>query len=199
MVNPARAPITKVPPPPPPPPAPAKTAAPKNAASVDRYEGPKKVPKPKYGVDGAIPEKNRKVVDRAFARAYKLADDPKFVAEFNKTLEGLTGKKPAPDAYKRALDKMVINNADTTKNAIVRAEVQGEDKDAKTDKQFQRTRAFSFQNGSDIWLRHFHLSQGERAITGSIVHEAAHLAGAQGDLGAEMVLLAIDKASGYPR
>jgi hypothetical protein len=59
---------------------------------------------------------------------------------------------------------------------------------------------FSEVNGHDIWLRKNLLKTGgPEAIASAIMHEAAHLAGAPGELLAEIAIERLHQASGYPR
>ncbi len=130
-----------------------------------------------FGTDGAIPRPFLPKVEQAIYMAYWFADRPHFVGAFRQALQAATNRLPPPTAYVDALNKMVIHLAETSKNPLVRREVGEENRAAKKDARFKLTPAFSIPNGRDVWLRKFLLRKDAKAIAGSLIHEAAHLAG----------------------
>jgi hypothetical protein len=152
-----------------------------------------------YGGDAPIPAKFRATVDQAIDLAYKLNNKPQFRETFRDTVSKLVGKDLEPLLYLNALDKMVIHWAEGSKNNDIRKNLEDEAKASKQDPSFQFSPAFSIVNGRDIWLREFQLQKGVRAVVGSLIHEAAHLAGAPNNPLAEIALDRIHNAAGYPR
>lgn len=154
---------------------------------------------PRMGNDGAIPGKYQSSVKEAIEIAWKLDDDPKFVEAFRSTLAKLTNTQPGSDLYSKALNKMIINLADTSRDPRIMKELKEDAAAKKRDKLYQSAPAFSFMNSANIWIREFSLAKGSKAIAANIIHEGAHLVGAPGNLLAELGLDAIHNAAGLPR
>jgi hypothetical protein len=111
----------------------------------------------------------------------------------------LSGQTLTTWAYIEALDKMVVNLADTSTNPKIKKEL-AEDADAlRRDKNYKSPGALSIVNGKDVWLRDFQLAKGQKAIVGALIHEAAHLVGAPTNYLAEIALDKIHNAAGYSR
>lgn len=123
---------------------------------------------------------------------------PKFAAVFASVVGGLTGKELTPLAAVDALDRMVINLAETSKHPKAVAFIAEEARALAEDPKFQQSPAASVPNGKLVWIRQAQLQQPAEVIAGTLLHEAAHLAGAPGNLLAEFALEAIHNA-GYPR
>jgi len=153
-----------------------------------------------YGKDGPIPGENREVVEKAIRLAYQLAFSPTFVKVFNETVSKLTNQPLQGNTYLDALDKMIINYAETSKSPKAVAELKDDAIAVAKDKTYQPPAAFSIRSGRDIWLRGFLLKKGDpEAIAGALMHEAAHLVGAPTDPLAEMGLERLGEVSGYRR
>ncbi len=129
-----------------------------------------------------------------------LAFNSEFEKIFNDTVSKLTNKPVSKNAYYDALDKMIIHHAETAKNPNAVKELKEDQISRAISKQYKSPPAFSIINGRDVWLRTFVLKKGDRKpLTGALMHEAAHLAGAPGDLLAEIALERIGEISGYRR
>jgi hypothetical protein len=94
---------------------------------------------------------------------------------------------------------MVINLADTSREVRLAKAMADEVGDVRAGALGGPTPAFSFKDGTSIWIRKFSLDQGVRAIVSNIIHEGAHLAGAPGNLVAEVALDVIHRKAGFPR
>jgi hypothetical protein len=154
---------------------------------------------PNLGTDAAIPGKYRNSVMQAIEIAWKLDEDPKFVEVFRATVAGLTNSQPGPDLYSQALNKMIINLAEGSRDNRIIKELKDDAEAKKRDKLYQSAPAFSFMNSASIWIRDFSLAKGSKAIAANIIHEGAHLVGAPGNILAEVALDAIHNAAGLPR
>lgn len=154
---------------------------------------------PTLGRDGVIPAKYQAAVRKAIEIAWRLGTNPAFVEAFRDTVSKLRGQAASEDIYASALNKMVINRAETTKNSRIAAELKEDMAAMKKDRTYQQAPAYSVVGGTDIWICEWQLAKGDRAIAGSIIHEAAHLAGARNDLFAEMAIDRIHQAAGIPR
>ncbi len=152
----------------------------------------------RYESDDSIPTKYRSKVDKAIELAYRLAFQPHFNEVFRKTVSTLSGKELPRDVYFRSLEKMVIHYAETSKDARLLEALRKDEEARKSDSNYKLPPAYSTINGEDVWLREFQLQKKPKAIAGSIMHEAAHLAGAPTDLLAEIALESIHNA-GYAR
>jgi hypothetical protein len=153
-----------------------------------------------YGEDGTIPAKYREAVEKAIRLVYQLAFNPAFEKAFNETVSKLTNQLLRGNAYLDALDKMIINYAETSRNPKAVAELKDDAISRARDKIYQSPPAFSIISGRDVWLRGFLLKKGDpKEIAGALMHEAAHLAGAPGDFLAEIALEKLGEVSGYRR
>jgi hypothetical protein len=154
----------------------------------------------RYGKDGPIPTRYCAAVEKAIRLTYQLAFKPAFEQAFNKTVSILANKPASKDAFLDAMNKMVIHHAETSTNPIAVKELKEDAVSLASDKNYQSPPAFSVINGRDVWLREFLLKQGNpKRIAGALMHEAAHLAGAPGDLLAEIALEKLGEVSGYRR
>lgn len=152
----------------------------------------------RYGSDGPIPPNYRSKVDKAIDLAYMLNDNARFVEVFRETVSKLSGKDLQRDVYLNALDKMVIHYAETSTDMRIQKEMKEDAEKRKKDPKYSPPAAFSFANGNDVWLREFQLRKDAEAIAGSIMHEAAHLAGAPTHMGSDFMLAATIHKVGYP-
>ena len=152
----------------------------------------------RYGSDGSIPAPYRASLDQAVDLAYRLNDKPSFASLFARTVSGLTGTRLGDDAYLAALDKAVVHLAETSRNQRIREELRRDAEAVARDPRYSPPPAFSIVGGRDVWLREAQLRKGPKAIAGSLLHEAAHLAGAPANPLAEVALEALHNAS-YPR
>ncbi len=154
---------------------------------------------PSFGNDGTIPAQFMTTVKSAIEAAWKLNSNADFVETFRATVSTLSGRKLGAGTYAIALNKMVINLADSTKNQRVLETLRQDAADAKAGAVAGPTPAVSFKDGTQVWIRMFSLQKGQRAVTANILHEAAHLVGAPGDPVAEFALETIHKKAGFPR
>lgn len=152
-----------------------------------------------YGSDGKIPAKYQSKVEEAIILVYKLALNEKFINVFRTTVSKLIGKELTKDAYLDALDKMVINLADTSANPKVRKFLIDEAEAIKKDRTYQLIPAITVPvGGRNVYFREFQLKKAPIVIAGSLMHEATHVAGAPANDLAEIALEAIHNI-GYPR
>jgi len=154
----------------------------------------------RFGSNAPVPATYKPLVERALFLAYQLALDRLFNETFETALKQLNVASAAKDAYLVALEGMVIHLADSSTHARAIKANQDDAIAAKQDKRFQAPGAFSIVGGRDVWLRESLLKRNsERLVAGALMHEAAHLAGAPGDLLAEMGLEQLGNVSGYVR
>ncbi len=153
---------------------------------------------PKLGRDGVIPTKYQSAVRIAIEIAWRLDTNPAFVEAFHRTVSKLCSQS-SEDSYATALNKMIINYAETTKNPKIATVFKQDVASIKQDPTYQRPPAYSIVGGENIWICEWQLAKGSRAIAGSILHEAVHLAGVPGDFIAEMAIDVIHQAAGIPR
>jgi hypothetical protein len=154
---------------------------------------------PRFGNDGSIPSQHMGRVREAIETAWKLNDRPDFVETFRDTVSTLSGKSLSADIYAATLNKMVINLADTSSDGRIAKAMAAEAQDIQAGALSGPSPAFSFPNGTHIWIRTFSLAGGVRAVVANIIHEGAHLAGAPGNAVAEFALDVIHKRAGFPR
>jgi hypothetical protein len=154
---------------------------------------------PKLGQDGVIPGKHQAAVCRAIEIAWTLGTNPAFVEIFRDTVVRMTGRSLGSDVYAVALNKMVINCADTSANARVIRELKADAQARKSDPDYQPPLAFSDIDGACIWIRQSELEKGDRVLAGIIVHEAAHLVGMPTHAFAEAIIGRVHVAAGLPR
>jgi len=154
---------------------------------------------PRLGNDGSIPSQNVGTVQAAIDTAWKLNDKADFVETFRDTVSKLSGKPVSSDIYALTLNKMVINLAETSHDGRIAKAMAAETQDITAGALAGPSPAFSFPNGTHIWIRTFSLAGGVRAVVANIIHEGAHLAGAPGNAIAEFALDVIHKKAGFPR
>jgi hypothetical protein len=152
-----------------------------------------------FGNDGQIPAAYMANVKAAIEIAYRLKDKPQFPTIFTDTVSKLSGQSLTAWAYIEALDKMVINLAETSRNPKIKKELADDAEAHRRDSNYKSPGALSLVNGKDVWLREFLLRQGQKAIVGALIHEAAHLVGAPTNPLAEIALDRIHNAAGYGR
>lgn len=155
-----------------------------------------------YGSDGPIPKACRSKIEQGISLAYNLSSNQRFIEVFQETVSKLSGKVIPKDAYLRALDKMIIHHAESSKNDNVQRDIKDDDATHRLDPNYKLPHAYAKVNGRDVWLRDFVLQNCDpnpELIAGIIIHEAAHLAGAPVDDLAELALKSLDKVSGFPR
>lgn len=90
------------------------------------------------------------------------------------------------------LDRIVLHLADTSKDPKIQKKI-------KEPLSAGPEMGFAFPDQPNIWLTEYRLKQGPRKITNTIVHEAAHVAGVSGLLWFDVMIQAIEKASGFSR
>jgi hypothetical protein len=154
---------------------------------------------PRLGNDGTIPAHEQSLVKQAMDKAWDLNKDARFVEIFRDTVSKLSGATLSGDAYARALNRMVINLADSSRDLRVQRGIADEAIDIRSHALSGPAPAMSFRGEPNIWIRSFALSKGVRQISSYIIHEAAHVAGAPGDPVAEFALDVIHRAAGLPR
>jgi hypothetical protein len=151
----------------------------------------------KYGCDGPIPAKHRSKVEEAVNLAYALANKPAFTQMFDKLIQKLSPQGGL--SYLDALNRISLNLAETSTNSIVQQEVQEALEAKRLDPTYKIEGGFTIGRTGQVWLRQFALKDWTtRHIAGLISHEATHVAGAPGDLVAEVVLAGLDRY-GYAR
>ena len=154
---------------------------------------------PKLGNNGLIPAQQQSFVKLAMDRAWELNKDAKFVDTFRNVVSKLTGTTLSNDTYALALNRMVINLADTSRDPRVARGIADEAIDIRAHAVSGPAPAMSFRKEPNIWIRSFAFKKGVRQLTSCIVHEAAHVAGAPGDSVAEYALDVIHRAAKLPR
>jgi hypothetical protein len=133
-----------------------------------------------YGDDGPIPAKHIKRLDRARDLAYEMACRQPFAKLFADLVSSLGGGKLELDACVNALDKMRVNLADTTRQPDIIAVRDYEDEKHRKDGIYPVSGGYSFQNGNRIWIRESELRKKATVVASTLLHESAHLAGAEG-------------------
>ncbi len=154
---------------------------------------------PAQGTDGAIPSRYVGSLRSAIDIVWRLDTDPGFFCIYQETLLKLTGKQIAEDAFPAALNKMIVNCADSSKDGRIRKELESDKNASKLDPRYQSPPAYSFVNGAHIWIREWQLAKGDRAIASSFLHESTHLVGAPNNPLAEWALDRVHAAAGLPR
>jgi len=154
---------------------------------------------PQLGQDGPIPSKYAAHVRAAIEIAWRLDKNPKFVEVFRNTVAKLSNRNLTSEIYSTALNKMVINHAETSKDRRIIQELKSDAEAKKKDPLYQSAPALSFKDATNIWIRDFSLAKGQRVIAANIIHEAVHLVGAPGDPIAEIAIDAIHNEAGLPR
>ena len=152
-----------------------------------------------YGSDGRIPTKYQSKAEKAIELAYQLVFNEEFVEVFRKTISKLIGKDLPRDVYLDTLDRIIIHLAETSSDTQVKKFLIGEEEAIKKNSTYQMAPAFTIPvGGRNVYLREFQLRKDSKVIAGSLIHEAAHVAGAPANFLAEIALEAIHKI-GYPR
>lgn len=154
---------------------------------------------PQLGSDGPIPSQLMSTVKTAINIAWTLNDKPEFISAFNEVLSKLTGTTAPSNAYALALNKMILNLADTSTNAKVKRTIADDAVDVRQKALSGPTPAMSERNGRSVWLRRFSLEKGVNAVVANIFHEAVHLAGAPGDPVAELGIDKLHRVAGFAR
>src|SRR3972149_6697743 len=145
-----------------------------------------------YGSDGPIPAKYCSKVDKAIELAYQLVSNKKFVEVFRETVSKLIRKDFPRDVYFDSLDNMIIHLAEASTEAKVKEFLTKEAESIKKDNTYQQAPAFTIPvGGRNVYLREFQLRKEPKVIASSLMHEAAHVAGAPGALLAEIALEAL--------
>jgi len=145
-------------------------------------------PGPFLGHNGSMPAKFEALVYAAIDQAWRLNDKPAFVDAFRRVVSTLSGVQRPSSVYAESLSRMVINLADTTTDLRVKKGILDEARDVKAGALSGAAPSYSFRNQPDIWIRESALRMGTTQITSCIFHEAAHVAGARGDILAEIAL-----------
>ena len=166
----------------------------KELAAMQRRKGG-----PKFGNDGMVPAKHHAAVRSAIEIAWRLGTYPAFVEAFRDTVARLSGRSASEDVYATALNKMIVNCADTARKPQIVNALKVDKATAKKDRLYRQTPAYSLVDGADIWICEWQLRNGDRSIAGSIIHEASHLVGAPNNLLAEMAIDRIHNVAGIPR
>jgi hypothetical protein len=138
-------------------------------------------------------------VKAAIEIAWRLAADQRFIRAFRKTVAAVAGKALGRAAYSMALNKMVINHAEGSRDPRIQRELKQDLEAVQKVPGYRSAPALSFPNGTHIWIRTFRLRQSSRAIAADIVHEGAHLAGAPAVEFIEPLLDVIHNAAALPR
>lgn len=163
-------------------------------ATASKYSRPSKG----KGKDGPIPKKYQKDVDKAIERAKKLKGNKDFIKKFNETVTKLGGSADA-NTYAEIIDNMTIHSANTSRDPQINKEFNAEQSAHAADPTFEPGNAYSKVGdpGKNVYIRNERMGQGADAIGNTIVHEAAHIAGAPGNPIAEIAIKGIEQASGF--
>jgi hypothetical protein len=139
-------------------------------------------------------------VRSAIHAAWGLNENRRFVEVFRETVSKLSGRTLANNAYAVALNKMVINHADTARTPVAVRAIATDERAKQQSPLFRPPPAFSVRDGSNVWIRTFRLKDGTiRQLTADVMHEAAHLVGAPSDELAEFALEKLHNTAGLPR
>src|SRR5262249_53325995 len=136
----------------------------------------------RYGSDGRIPDALRPRLDEALGLAYDKAREPAFQDVFARTVGLLAGRALASDACLEALDKAILNLADTAEDPRARGELDREREAIRIDPAYQPPPAFSIVGGASVWIKERQLRRPSTVLAGTLLHEAAHLAGAPANM-----------------
>ena len=129
---------------------------------------------------------------------YDLAAKPSFTALFSRVISTLTGREVGPEAYTEALDRIVVQLAETTKDPRIVEFMRHDIESVRIDPTYQPAPAFSVPTQPNVWIKESQLQRDARVIAGTLMHESAHVAGAPAHLPAEYLIEALHNA-GYPR
>src|ERR1700694_4466932 len=70
----------------------------------------------RYGENGVIPAQYRSAIEKAIRLAYQLGFNSAFEKAFSETVSTLADRPLTKGAYLNALDKMIIHDAETSKD-----------------------------------------------------------------------------------
>jgi hypothetical protein len=148
--------------------------------------------------DGPIPVQYRRDVEKAVQNAKNLKNNNTFISKFVQIVNQLGGNANA-NTYGAIIDDIKVNDANTSQEPRIKTQVQDELKSFDADPKFKFSNAYSIVGNlaHNIYIRQERIAQGVDAITNTIVHETAHLAGVGGNLLAEINIQEIEKASGF--
>ena len=134
----------------------------------------------RYGCDGQIPRKYRKKIEKAAKLAYELNNKPAFVQKYNELVKKTAKGKTL--SYLDALDKIVLNLAETSSDPLAMKEVKDTLKDKKLDPTYEIAGGFTIGMTGRVFIREFALAGWtEKQLASLIMHESSHVAGAPGD------------------
>jgi len=154
---------------------------------------------PRLGQNGDIPPELRAKLRTAIDSAWRLNDNPQFVETFRDVVSTLSGTPKPISVYAETLNRSVIHLLDTTRDVRVRRGLADERQDVRDRAVSGVAPSYSFRLEPNIWIRRSAFDKGTRQLTSCILHEAAHVAGARGDLIAEIALDKLHNAAGLPR
>ena len=158
----------------------------------------------KYGCDGEIPSKYKKKLENAAKLAYALNNRPVFVNKFNELVtstarEMRKGTNTKILSYLDALDKIVLNLAETSNDPLAKKEVKESIRDRKQDPTYEIAGGFTIGMTGRVYIREFTLAHWtEKQLASLIMHESCHVAGAPSDMLTEIVLSALYGLSYQP-
>jgi hypothetical protein len=153
----------------------------------------------KLGRDGPIPVELQATLREAYDAAWNLSKKPGFVEAFRKAVSALSGKEQRSAIYADTLNRLVFHLLDTSSNKRVRRGLADEQIDVQDQALAGVAPSYAFRNEPNVWIREHVLRAGATSVTACIFHEAAHVAGANGDTLAEVALDTVHKAAGIPR
>lgn len=156
-------------------------------------------PGPFLGHNGSVAARYESLLYAGINGAWRLNDRPQFVEAFRRVVSTLSGVQHPTTIYAETLSRMVINLADTTTEPRVKKGILDETRDIGAGGLSGAAPSYSFRNEPNMWIRESALRKGMVQITSCIFHEAAHVAGARGDILAEIALEVLHNAAGIPR
>ncbi len=153
-----------------------------------------------FGNNGPIPSQYHSKVKKAVNLAYALLLHKSFPGVFRDIISKGTGRTYSKDIFVDSLNRMIIHNADTTNVAHIKNAAQDEDENKKRDSSYLRVPAFTTPGQRNTWIKESYIKRATvKQLAGTIIHEAAHVAGVLSDPVMEWRLQELHEISGYPR
>jgi hypothetical protein len=163
-----------------------------NPAKRDPFAPPGVAGNRTYGSNGPIPPEYRWLVELAVPIVYGLNNKSGFNTTFIDTVSKLSIRpiQRSSTLFIDSCNRAILNLADNTTDIKV----------IKNMRDVPDVVGFSFPLGENIWLkRSLFESKNIKDLAATILHEVCHIAGARGDMLAEVALNIIHNAAGLPR
>lgn len=148
----------------------------------------------RYGCDGLVPGKYKKKLESAVKLAYDLNNKADFVQKYNELVKktasvlGQSANKKTL-SYLDALDKVIINFAETSADPLVKKEIKETAEAKKRDPTYLVAGGFTIGRTGRVFLREFALANWtDKQLAGLVMHESCHVAGAPNDMLTEITL-----------